>query len=189
MASTKQEKMIDAIQEQQAHWLTLASKVMENSMKLFELNARMVKESIGDSSDSFQRLLKGKPEDVWKVDSEKMQTKMTRMMDYAKEMNAIAAEFNSDLYQMGQTQYQESYEKASQLVEKARPASASTKNSQQQPFDFVLAAFGDASKGYEQWMDVSRKIADAVEHNLQSPTQAPTQASTESAPTRKRVHH
>jgi phasin family protein len=179
MASNNQDKMINALQEQQAHWVTFASKLMEASMKLVDLNAKMAKESIDDTSNTIQQILKAKaPDEMLKVDAGKMQEKITRMMTYTKEMNAITSAFNAELYQTAQAQLHDSYEKASKLVSGAQPA-ASQQN--QQPFDFMLSAFGDASKGYEQFLDAGKKLAEAVGKNVVIPT--------EKTSSKKRVHH
>jgi phasin family protein len=174
MSSSKKEKMVNNLQDQQTQWAHFAAKVMENSMKMFELNARMAKESIDETAESVQHLLKAKtPDDVLKLDTEKMQEKLYRMMAYAKEINALTAEFNADLCQMTQTQFHD----ASKLAGAAAPASS---QNTQQPFDYMYSAFGDASKGYEQWMEAGKKIAEAVEHNMTAPAKSGS---------KKRMHH
>lgn len=176
--SSNQKKMIDALQEQQAHWLTFTSKVMENSLKLFELNARMAKESMEDSSDAMQHLLAAKaPDEVVKLDAKLMQEKLNRMMAYAKEVNAITSGLNAELCQMTQSQLHDVYERTGKLTGGVKSARSEHK---QQPFAFMASAFGDASKSYEQWMEAGKKITEAVEHNLADHTLAVTRGPTSS---------
>lgn len=183
MSTSNQEKMINAIQEQQARWMTFASKAMENSMKLVELNMRVAKESVDESSASIQQLLTAKaPEEVLKLNSDIMQAKLNRMMSYAKEVNTLTSGLNAELSQMTQAQFRDVTEKTAKLAEGAH--SVSPKNNQQ-PFDFMLSAFGDASKGYGQWMDASKKIVEAVEHKLVA--NPATKAKPVSS--KKRMHH
>lgn len=179
---SNQEKMINAIQEQQAHWVMFASKVMENSMKLFELNMRMSKESIDDSSQSIQHLLQLKaPEEAFALDAEKMQDRLNHMLSYAKEINEITsgliAELNAELVDMAQTQFHE-------LVEQSTKQPPKSAGNNQQPVDLMLTSIGNMSKGYEQWMNASKQFAEAVEKNLAAHN--PTGTSGPAAPTKKK---
>jgi|GEM_PF-5985978 len=181
MSASKQEKMIDAMQEQQAHWMTFASKAMENSMKLVELNMRMAKESIDESSASIQQLLTAKaPDEALKLNSDIMQAKLNRMMSYVNEVNALTSRaLTSGL----NAQFRDASEKITKLAEGAAQSVLPQNN--QQPLDFMLSAFDGASKGYEQWMDASKKIVEAVEHKLVA---TPT-TKAKPAASKKRVHH
>ena len=177
---TEQEAMINAIQEQQAHWMTFASKAMENSMKLVELNMRMAKESIDESSASIQQLLTAKaPDKVLKLNSDLMQAKLNRIMSYVNEVNTLTS---GTLSSVPNAQFQDAFDKITKSLQGAQSASP---HNNQQPFDFMWSAFGDASKGYGEWMDASKKIVEAVEHNLV------VNPATKSKPasSKKRVHH
>lgn len=168
MSESNQEKMISILQEQQAHWMTLTSKVLENSMKLFELNVRMAKESLDDSSNTMQHLFKVKaPEEMFDLDAEKMQDKMNRMLSYAKEMNEITADLNAELCQMTQSQWHEACAQAAKLVEDVRPV---VPEQNQQPFNLMMSALESASKNYEQWMGMSQKMMGEAERNVAGKT-------------------
>ncbi len=163
MSNSDQEKMTQAIQEQQAHWISLASKAMENSMKLFELNMRMAKESFLDSSQSVQQLLAGKgPEEVFAPDAEKMQLKLNRMMSYAKEVNEITAGFNAELGYMTREQFYEAFLNGNNLA--GNKPDIHDKN--QLPLDFMM-------HGYEQWIEAGKKLAGTMEHALVTPKETP----------------
>ena len=70
MSESAQEKMARAVQEQQAQWSAFAAKALDSSMKLFELNLKMAKQSLEDTSQSARHVLSVKsPEDIFKVES------------------------------------------------------------------------------------------------------------------------
>ena len=50
MSESAQEKMAQVLQDQQAQWTAIGSKLLESSMKLMELNVRVVKQSIEESN-------------------------------------------------------------------------------------------------------------------------------------------
>ncbi len=172
MSDSNQEKMAQAFQEQQAQWSAFTAKAMESSMKLFELNLRIARQSIQDVSHSAQQLFAAKsPDQVFSVDQELAQEKLNQIISYANEIGEITSSFTSGLGQAAQSHLSQTYEKTAKLVEEVKP---------QADFQKFFPQLGDASHGYEQWLEAGKKIAESFTHALPA-------AAAKSAPARKPV--
>ncbi|PRC92943.1 TIGR01841 family phasin [Solimicrobium silvestre] len=164
MSASTQEKMIGTIQEQQAQWLAFVAKALESSMKLVELNARMTKQSLDDSSQSLRYLLEVKaPGQIFALDAERIQDKLNRMLSYANEFSAITSAFGTEFSQIAQAQISGSCNNANKLFEGAQQV---TPDTLQKPFDVMFSALGNPQNGYEQWMGAGKKFAEVIGQNL-----------------------
>jgi len=160
MSESAQEKMTHALQEQQAQWMAIGTKLLEGSMKLMELNVRVVKQSLDDSAKSAQHLMAArKPEDVFTVDQEKMQEKLNQALAYANEINAITSELTSEFSHSTQEKLSAAVSKANEFVSSINPAAGDFSN---KPLEQLFSQFGNSQHGYQQWVEASKKFADSI---------------------------
>jgi phasin family protein len=158
MSESAQEKMARALEEQQAQWGAFASKALESSMKLFELNLKMAKQSLEEASQSARHLLSVKsPEQIFTVDQELIQERLNQVMAYASEIGEITSAFTSDLGKAAQSQFGHSFDKVTKLVEEVKPGV---------PVQKFFPQFGELNQGYDQWLDASKKIVESFGHTL-----------------------
>lgn len=176
MSESTNEKMAHAFQEQQAQWSAFSSKALESSIRLFELNLKMAKQSLEEASQSARHRLSAKsPEQIFAVDQSLLQERMNQAMAYASEIGAITAAFTTELNHAAQSQLGNSYDKVTQLVEEVKKPSAP------QPF---FPQFGELNHGYDQWLDASKKIVEAFGHGLPiTPTKSTTARPVTTKPT------
>lgn len=160
MSDSAQEKMAQAFQDQQLQWSSFASKALESSMKLFELNLKMTRQSLEESASSVRHLLEVKsPEQLFSIDQSQMQEKLNRIMSYANEVGAIASSFTTEISQAAQSQMSGGYEKIAKFADGAAKPVAPT----------AFPDLSNAQHGYEQWLDAGKKMAEAFGHSLVVP--------------------
>jgi len=170
MSESAQEKMAQALQEQQAQWTAIGSKLLESSMKLMELNVRVVKQSIEESTQSAQHLLASKsPEAMFSVDQAKLQEKLNQALAYANEINAITSELTSEFTHSTQEKLSEVVSKANQFVAGIQPSAPAFSN---KPLEQIFSQFSNPQFGYEQWVEASKKFADSMGVKLPSMPEA-----------------
>ncbi len=163
MARNVQKILINTIQEQQAHWLVFATKAFESSIKLYELNMKMAQESLSDSVQSIQAMSAIKsPDELLICDVDHIQSNLNRTMAYAKSINEVMSALSLEFSQLHQAQWSRLAE-VNTLAQTACPPAS---ESMQQPFDLLFDNLKNATNGYRQWMDVGKKIAEVVGHNL-----------------------
>jgi len=166
MSESAQEKMAHALQDQQAQWSAFATKALESSMKLFELNLKMAKQSLEDTSQSARHFLAVKsPEEIFKVDQELLQERLNQALSYAGEIGAITSAFTTELSQAAQSQLSKTVEKAGKLADEVTQLTA-----HQSPAQTLFPTLNDAQHGYDQWIDAGKKIVEAFGHGLPMPT-------------------
>jgi len=159
MSDSAQRKMAQALQEQQAHWNLFAGRAIESSTKLFELNLKIAKQSLEDTSESVRHLLKVKsPDEIFSLDQTLVQERLNQALEYANEIGAIASAFAYEISQAAQNQMAGNLEKVTQFADAAKPIAAPPLFPPQQ--------------GYEQWLEAGRKIAEAFGQNLNLTGQA-----------------
>jgi phasin family protein len=160
MSESAQEKMTQALQEQQAQWMAIGTKLLESSMKLMELNVRVVKQSLDETAKSTQHLFAAKkPEEVFAIDQGKMQEKLNQALAYANEINSITSELTSEFSQSTQAKLSEAVSKASEFVAHINPAAGDFSN---KPLEQLFSQFGNSQHGYQQWVEASKKFADSL---------------------------
>jgi len=161
MSDSAQEKMAQALQEQHAQWNSFATKALESSIRLFELNLKMTRQSLEDTSLSVRHLLEAKtPEQLFSVDQKLMQEKLNQVLTYANEIGAITSAFTTEISQAAQNQMAGSVEKVTRYADGAAGSGA-----QQSMFPDL----SQAQHGYEQWLDAGKKIVEAFGQNLAMP--------------------
>jgi len=181
MSDSPQEKLAQAFEEQQAQWRAFTTKALESSMKLFELNLRIARQSMQDVAHSAQQLLTAKsPDQVLSIDQELAQEKLNQIMSYANEIGEITSSFTSGLGQAAQSNLHQTIEKATKLVEEVKP---------QADFQKFFPQIGDATHGYEQWLEAGKKIAESFAQAVPvTPTKpAPVKKPVAKASTRSRT--
>ncbi|MET3107564.1 phasin family protein [Oxalobacteraceae bacterium GrIS 2.11] len=178
MSESAQEKMAQAFQNQQAQWSAFANKALDSSMKLFELNLKMAKQSLEDTTHSARHLLSAKsPEELFAFDQELVQGRVHQAMAYASEINAIASAFTNEMTHAAQGQFNHS--PAAQVVEEVNHSL---------PMQKFFPQMGEMNQGFEHWMDAGKKIAEAFGQSL--PIQMPSAMSvpvTRAAPAKRTV--
>lgn len=180
MSESAQEKMAHAFQDQQAQWSAFASKALENSMKLFELNMKMAKQSLEDASQSARHLLVAKkPEEIFALDQELLQDRLNQIMNYANEIGEITSAFATELGQAAQSQMSHTYEKATKLAEDIKQPTSTQK---------FFPQLGELNQGYDQWLDAGKKIVESLGHGLPVKPSKPaaTKTTTEKSASRRR---
>ena len=105
MFESSQEKFTNIIQEQQAQWMAFANKALESSMKMLEVNIRMAKQTLVGSTTSEPDLLTLKnPAEMFSINKNQLPEAYTRMLSYAKEINAITSDLNAELGKVVQSE-------------------------------------------------------------------------------------
>lgn len=161
MSDSAQEKMAHAMQEQHAQWSAFVSKALEGSIRLVELNLKLTRQSLEESTQSMRHLLEVKsPEQLFTVDQKLMQEKLSQVMAYASEVGAIASAFSTEISQAAQSQMSDSYKKVAQFADQGvKPA--------------VPNVFPDSMQnGYAHWMDAGKKFAESFGQSLNLPNQS-----------------
>jgi phasin family protein len=177
MSESAQEKMARTVQEQQAQWSAFAAKALDSSMKLFELNLKMAKQSLEDTSQSARHVLSVKsPEDIFKIDQALLQERLNQALSYANEIGAITSAFTTELSQAAQHQLNKTYEKAGKLAEEV---------SHQSPAPKLFPNLNEAQHGYDQWLDAGKKMVEAFGHGLPAPSFDPAQTKKPTKPAAK----
>jgi len=158
MSDSAQEKMAQALQEQQAQWSTLATKALDSSIKLVELNLKMTRQSLEESTQTVRELLKVKsPEQLLTIDQGLLQDRLSQAMQYASQIGAIASEFAADVSQVTQNQMAGNLGKINQLSA-AVEAPLAMKN--------LFPDTGVAQQGYEQWVEAGKKFVESFGQNF-----------------------
>ncbi len=161
MSESAQEKMAQALQDQQAQWGAFATKALDSSMKLFELNLKVAKQSLEDTSKSVRHLLAVKsPQEMLSVDQDAMQDRLNRTLSYASEISAITSALTAEINRVAQEQMANGYEKAAKIA---------SDNNQQSPVQKMFPHLGEVSHGYEQWLDAGKKMMEAFGQGMAAP--------------------
>jgi len=161
MSESTQEKLTQALQAQQEQWGACATKALESSMKLFELNLKIAKQSLEDTSNSVRHLLAVKsPQDVFSVDQDVMRERLKQTLSYASEISAITSALTAEINRVAQGQISSGYEKAAKIA---------TEDNQQSPIQKMFPHLGGVNQGYEQWMDAGKKMMEAFGQGIAVP--------------------
>jgi phasin family protein len=164
MPASTQHKLADSMQEQlagqQAQCAAFANKVLESSMKLFELNLQVAKESMDGFTLATQQALSVKtPQELFSLDQGKIRENFNRMLSYAGAVTNITANMQAELNRAAQTQLSNTCNKATKLFE---GTAASVPDNSQNPFEMIKSVMDNAKGGYEQWAATNRKLAEAM---------------------------
>lgn len=158
MSDSAQEKIAQVLQEQQTQWSALATKALDSSIKLVELNLKMTRQSLEESTQTVRDLLQVKsPEQLLTVDQGLIQERLSQAMQYASQVGAIASEFAADVSQATQSQMAGNLGKINKFsaVVEQPPA---LKN--------LFPDAGVAQQGYEQWVEAGKKFVEAFGQNF-----------------------
>jgi len=158
MSDSAQEKIAQAMQEQQAQWSALATKALDSSIKLVELNLKMTRQSLEESTQTVRDLLSVKsPEQLLTLDQGLLQDRLSQAMQYASQIGAIASEFAADVSQATQNQMAGNMGKINKLSA-AVEAPVAIKN--------LFPDAGVAQQGYEQWVEAGKKFVESFGQNF-----------------------
>ncbi|MFI4940651.1 MAG: phasin family protein [Burkholderiales bacterium] len=168
MPATTQNKFAESMQEQlagqQAQCAAFANKAIESSMRLFELNLRVAKESLDEFTLATQQMLSAKsPQELFSLDQGKIRENFNRMLSYAGAVTNITANMQAELNRATQTQLSNTCNKATKMFE---GTVASVPGNSQNPFEMIQSVMDNAKGGYEQWIATNRKFAEAMGANL-----------------------
>ena len=175
MSDSAQEKMAQVLQEQQAQWSAFAGRALESSTKLFELNLKIARQSLQDTSESVRHLLAMKsPDEIFSIDQTLVQERLNHALEYANEIGAIASAFAYEISQAAQNQMAGNLDKVARFGETAaNPIAVPNLFLQQQ--------------GYEQWLDAGKKLAETFSQNLNMAAPVAVDAAPKAAGTRARA--
>jgi phasin family protein len=170
MVKSSQDNVVEAAQNQlaaqQERWVVFANKVLEGATKLAELNWTLTKEIFDESTASTQQLFTAKsPQELFSLDSGGVRSNFSRLLTYAGAFTSITTNMQAELLKAAQIQTGETFLNAANVV------GASTGKAPEpspNPFELMKVAMENAKGGFEQWVATGKKVADAMEGNLQS---------------------
>ncbi len=146
MSESSQEKFTNIIQEQQAQWMAFANKALESSMKMLEVNIRMAKQTLVGSTTSAPDLLTLKnPAEMFSINKNQLPEAYTRMLSYAKEINAITSDLNAELGKVVQSEMSGGLKCLG--INSGKPVS--------------LEKLVNTQQVVEQWVEAGKKITEA----------------------------
>jgi len=153
MSESTQEKMAHALQDQHEQWRAFASKALEGSTKLFELNLKMARQTMQDATQAARHLLSAKsPEEIFTLDQKGLQDRVNKIMAFNAEINEIVMAYGMELGQSVQTHIR----KPGAKIEKAIADIGKSAHPQQ-----FLPQMDDFTHGFEQWLSATKQLSDA----------------------------
>ena len=138
------------LQEQQAQWSSIVARTLDSSIKLVELNLKMARQSVEESTQSVQHMLQVKsPNALFAVDQELTQERLNQAMNYAGQISAIASEFIAAMSQATQAQMSGNLGRLNSFS--AAPETPA-------PIKNLFADSAMVQQGYEQWVEAGKKF-------------------------------
>ncbi len=99
MSDATQEQFQQSLLDQHARWNAYAAAALDGAVKLFELNLQVIKQSLSDTSRTFQETLHAdSPADVFNVDQNLLRERIEQVTAYAQEVGAIVTGFAGDVF-------------------------------------------------------------------------------------------